>query len=155
MSWTKNCYLWRQRTFVITNDWWSMRWFSHLQENCKEFLFWLSLPSVALSGHPVWKSIITHWYLTCYTFTVTHFHKMFRKQHKLLQILVFMFVSTFCKCLSCVGWNELALVEKSLCYETAVIIPTQIIHDTACLRGLSASTPRKECLDRWIMGSPR
>jgi len=28
-------------------DWWSMRWFSRLQENCKEFLLWLSVPSAA------------------------------------------------------------------------------------------------------------
>lgn len=48
------------------------------------------------------------------------FHKLFRKQQKLFQILVFVFVSAFCKCLSYVGWNELALVEKSLCYESSL-----------------------------------
>jgi len=28
-------------------DWWSMRWFNHLQENCTTFPLWLSPPSVA------------------------------------------------------------------------------------------------------------
>jgi len=87
-----------------------------------------------------------------------HFCKLFSKQQKLLKILVFMFVSTLCKCLPYVGCSESALVEQLLRYETAVIIPVWIIHDTACWTGPSASRPSKECLElchRWIMGSRR
>jgi hypothetical protein len=59
----------------------------------------------------------------------------------------------FCKCLSYVGCNELALVEQSLCYETEVIILIWIIHDRLPERW-SISRPRKEfqVLHRMVMG---
>jgi len=147
----------RQRTFVIANG----LVINEMIKPPARKLYTVPVVTVSsissrLSGHAVWKSIITHWYLTCYIFTVMHIYKLFSKQQKLFQILVFMFVSTFCKCLSYVGCSESAPVEKSLCYETEAIISIWIIHGTACLTGPSGSRPRKQGLElyhSWIMAS--